>query len=140
MSGVWRLLLPLMATAALGGGCGQVSGDCSGGSLSGDTCVPYPGVHWTDAKATAAAADLFRYSTGLQGTLTHPRCRVVAHLRYYEARSICHVRFLQKGRPARAVVVALHLSGHGVANPDCARRWRSNPYCAGKGRLVTSAM
>jgi len=138
MSGVWRLLLPVFAAASLGGGCGQFAGDCSGGSLSGNTCIPYPGVHWTDAKATAAAADLFRYATGLKGTLASPHCRVVARLRYYEARSVCHVRFLQRGRPARTVVVALYLSGHGVANPDCSRRWRKSPFCAGKGKPVTT--
>src|SRR6476619_7160778 len=96
------LILPLLMAAWFSGGCGQMAGDCSGGSLSGDTCVPYAGVHWTDARATAA--DLFKYSVGLKGTLTRPHCRVVAHLRYYEARSVCYAQFVQGGRPPRSVV------------------------------------
>src|SRR4051794_6407366 len=55
--GMWRLSLPvLLAAACLTGGCGQMAGDCSGGSLSGSTCVnTQAAVHWTDARATAAA-------------------------------------------------------------------------------------
>jgi hypothetical protein len=37
---MWRLLLPLLAAACLGGGCGKMAGDCSGGALHGDHCVP----------------------------------------------------------------------------------------------------
>jgi hypothetical protein len=135
---MWRLIFPVLVAAWFGVGCGQMAGDCSGGSLSGNTCIPYPGVHWTDAKATAAATDLFKYSAGLKGTLTRPHCRVVAHLPYYEARSVCHAQFVQTGRPPRSVVVMLYLSGHGIANPDCRRQWRTNPYCAGKGKLIAA--
>jgi hypothetical protein len=136
---MWRLILPaLAAVACLTGGCGQMAGDCSGGSLSGNTCIPYPGVHWTDAKATAAALQ-FNYSyrnKTFRGMLTEARCRIVKHLRYYEAKSLCKAIFASPGHAPRRVVVAFNLSGHGVLFPDCSKHWKTNPYCVGKGRVV----
>jgi hypothetical protein len=129
--GMWRLILPVLVAASLGGGCGQMAGDCSGGSLSGDTCVPYPGVHWTDSKY-----DYSYMNKTFKGRLTQARCRIVRHLRYYEAKSLCKAIFVSPGHAPRPVVVAFNLSGHGALGPDCSKHWKTSPYCVGKGRVV----
>jgi hypothetical protein len=134
---MWRLIFPVLVAAWFGGGCGQMAGDCSGGSLSGDTCVPYPGVHWTDAKATAGAL-AFDYAPMVKGKLTRVRCRVVARFRFYEAESLCSAVFVEPNAAPRRVVVAFSLSGHGILNPDCRHHWKSSPYCSARGKPVYS--
>ena len=122
-------------------GCGTFSstrgGDCSGGSLSGDVCVPYPAVHWTKARATTAAL-AFDYAPMVKGKLVEARCRIVAHLRYSEAESVCTAVFVTPGAARRPVVVAFHLGGTGAVNPDCGYRWRSSPYCSARGQPIVS--
>jgi hypothetical protein len=136
--GMWRLFLPLLVAACLGGGCGQMSGDCSGGSLSGSTCVnTQVAVHWTDARATAAAT-AYDDAPMVRGRLTQSRCRIVARFPAYEAESVCKGVFVAPNEEPRRVVVAFSLSGIGVMNPDCASHWKSNPYCSGKNRTRTS--
>jgi hypothetical protein len=135
---MWRLILPVLLAALFSAGCGQMAGDCSGGSLSGDTCVPYPGVHWTDAKATAAASK-FNYALRnktFKGKLTQAQCRIIKRLPFYEAKSLCKAVFVSPGQPQRRVVVAFNLSGHGMLSPDCSKHWKTSPYCVGKGRVV----
>jgi hypothetical protein len=86
---MWRLFLPVLVAACLSGGCGQMAGDCSGGSLSGSTCVnTQVAVHWTDARATAAAL-AYDDAPMVRGRLTQARCRIVARLPAHEARSVC---------------------------------------------------
>ena len=66
-----------------------MAGDCSGGSLSGSTCVnTQVAVHWTDARATAAAM-AYDYAPMVSGRLTQSRCRIVARFPAYEAESVC---------------------------------------------------
>lgn len=132
-------MLPVLVAASLGGGCGQMAGDCSGGSLSGDTCVnTQVAVHWTDAKATAAAS-AFDYAPMVRGRLTQARCRIVARFPAYEAKSVCKGLFMAPNQQPRRVVVAFSLSGIGAVNPDCASHWKSSPYCSGSNRPVTSS-
>jgi hypothetical protein len=132
---MWRLILPVLVAAFLAGGCGQMAGDCSGGSLSGNRCVPYPGVHWTDAKATAAALEFNKYykTPVAKGRFIRTRCRVVARFRFYEAESVCSAVFVGPTVAPRKVVVAFSLSGHGIASPDCRQHWKTNPYCSVSG-------
>ena len=114
---MWRLVTLLCLLVASSGCVGSgFQGDCSGGSYNGDRCVPYPGVHWTDAKATAAALTYNHYN--IKGRLTKARCRVVARFRFYEAQSVCTAVFVGPNVVSRKVVVAFGLSGHGIANPD----------------------
>ena len=137
---MWRLsLLALLALACLGGGCGQTQVECSGGTPSGNTCIPDPGVHWTDAKATAGAL-AFDYAPMVKGKLTRARCRVVARFHYSEAESLCHAVFVAPNKPPRPVVVAFSLNGHGVLNPDCKHHWKSSPYCSARGQSVNSGL
>jgi hypothetical protein len=138
LTGMWRLILSLLAAACLGGGCGQMAGDCSGGSLSGSTCVnTQVAVHWTDARATAVAL-AFDYAPVVRGRLTQARCRIVARFPAYEAKSVCKGKFEAPNQAPRRVVVAFSLSGIGAVNPDCASHWKSSPYCSGKNHMATS--
>jgi hypothetical protein len=128
--GMWRLILPVLVAASLAGGCGEMAGECSGGTPSGNTCIPDPGVHWTDAKATAVALAYNKYdeAPGVRGRLTKARCRVVARFQFYEADAVCTAVFVAPNVASRRVVVAFFLSGHGIATPDCRQHWKSNPY------------
>jgi hypothetical protein len=133
---MWRLLLPVLVAVPLGGGCGQVAGDCSGGRLEGDRCVnTQVAVHWTNVKARAAAL-AFDYAPMVRGRLTQARCRIVARVPgpAYEATSVCDGVFVAPDQEPRRVVVAFSLSGIGAVNPDCSRNWKSSPYCSGKNR------
>jgi hypothetical protein len=131
------LLLFVGLAAVFNSGCGQMAGDCSGGVLSGNTCVnTQVAVHWTDARATAVAL-AFDDAPDVRGRLTQARCRIVARLPAYEARSVCKGEFVAPNQEPRRVVVAFNLSGIGAVNPDCARYWKSSPYCSGKGRVAT---
>ena len=115
-----------------------MAGDCSGGSLSGSTCVnTQVAVHWTDARATAAAM-AYDYAPMVRGRLTQSRCRIVARFPAYEAESVCEGVFVAPNEKPRRAVVAFSLSGIGVMNPDCASHWKSSPYCSGKNRTRTS--
>jgi hypothetical protein len=135
---MWRLILPLLATACLTGGCGQMAGDCSGGSLSGSTCVnTQVAVHWTDTRATAAAMG-YDYAPMVKGRLTQARCRIVARLPAYEARSVCKGVFAAPNQEPRRVVVAFDLSGIGAVTSTCASHWKTSPYCSGKNQAATS--
>jgi len=132
------LVLPLLVAMCLTDGCGQMGQiECSGGHASGDTCIPDPGVHWTDAKATAAALK-FDYAPMVRGKLTNARCRIVARFRYYEAASLCRAEFVAPSKAPRRVVVAFSLNGHGVLNPDCKHHWRTSPYCSARGQPINS--
>src|SRR6478609_2769339 len=111
---MWRAMLPLLVAVCLGGGCGQLAQiQCSGGTPSGGTCIPDPGVHWTDAKATAGAL-AFDYAPMVKGKLTKVRCRIVGRFRYSEAESLCRAVFVAPPKAPRRVVVAFSLNGHGV--------------------------
>ena len=125
----------------LSAGCGEFSssagGDCSGGSLSGNTCIPDPPVHWTDAKATAAAA-AFSYAPMVQGRLKQAHCRIVARFEFSEAESLCTAVFSAPGTQPRRVVLAFSLSGRGAVNPDCRHHWKSSPFCSGRGQAIYS--
>jgi hypothetical protein len=140
-SGMWRSMTVAVMAAALAGGCGTFSstrgGDCSGGSLSGDTCVPYPGVHWTKARATAAAL-AFDYAPMVKGKLVEARCRIVARFHYSEAESLCKAVFVTPSSARRRVVVAFALGGTGAVNPDCHHHWKSSPYCSARGQPIVS--
>ena len=115
-----------------------MAGDCSGGSLSGSTCVnTQVAVHWTDARATAAAM-AYDYAPMVMGRLTQSRCRIVARFPAHEAESVCEGVFVAPNQEPRRVVVAFSLSGIGVMNPDCASHWKSSPYCSGKNQTRTS--
>jgi hypothetical protein len=138
LGGMWRLMLPLLAVVCLGGGCGQMAQiQCSGGTPSGNTCIPDPGVHWTDAKATEGAL-AFDYAPMVKGKLTKARCRIVARLRYSEAESLCRAVFVAPNKTPRRVVVAFSLNGHGVLNPDCKHHWKTSPYCSARGQPIYS--
>src|SRR3954447_19864306 len=129
-SEMWRSVAIAVVAAALAGGGAFSStkgGDCSGGSLSGDTCVPYPGVHWTKARATAAAL-AFDYAPMVKGKLVEARCRIVARFHYSEAESLCGAVFVTPGSARHGVVVAFSLGGTGAVNPDCRQHWKSSPY------------
>ena len=130
-----------MVAAGLSGGCGAFSstrgGDCSGGSLSADTCVPDTAVHWTNARATAAAL-AFDYAPMVDGKLVKARCRIVARFRYSEAESVCGAFFVTPTSAGRRVVVAFRLGGTGAVNPDCRHRWKLSPYCSARGQPVVS--
>ena len=132
---MWRLGIPVLAAAScLGTGCGQMAGDCSGGTLSGNTCVnTQVAVTWTDARATAAAL-AFDNAPMVRGKLTHARCRIITRLPAHEARSLCTGVFVAPNHGSRHVVIAYYLSGTGVVNPDCSIHWKSSPYCAGRGK------
>ena len=120
------------------GGCGQQGAvECSGGTPSGDTCIPDPGVHWTDTKATAGAL-AFDYAPMVAGKLTKARCHVVARSQFSEAKSLCSAGFVAPNKPPRRVVVAFNLNGHGVLNPDCDHHWKSSPYCSARGQPINS--
>jgi hypothetical protein len=135
---MWRLMLPLLVAACLGGGCGQMAQiQCSGGTPSDGTCIPDPAVHWTDAKATAAAS-AFDYAPMVKGKLIKARCRIVARFRYSEAESLCRAVFVAPNTTPRRVVVAFSLNGHGVLNPDCKQHWKTSPYCAAWGQQIYS--
>jgi hypothetical protein len=139
LTGMWRLSVPaVLALACLGGGCGQMAGDCSGGSLSGSTCVnTQVAVHWTNARATAVAL-AFDDAPDVRGRLTHARCRIVARLPAYDARSVCTGMFVAPNQTQKRVVVAFDLSGIGAVNPNCASHWKSSPYCSGRNQMATS--
>ena len=97
--------------------------------MVGDSCVPYPAVHWTDVRATAAAS-AFSYSPMVKGRLTQVRCRVVARLPYSEGRALCRGLFVSPDQGPSRVVVSFDLNGHGVLNPDApdiGRRARTAP-------------
>jgi hypothetical protein len=134
---MWRLIFPVLVAAWFGAGCGQGAVECSGGTPHGDTCLPNPGVRWTDAKATAAALT-YSEAPALKGRLTHPRCRIVARLQFYEAESVCRAVFVAPNVAPRKVVVAFSLSGHGGLVPDCRQHWKSSPYCSARNRLILS--
>ena len=140
-SGLWRSMTVAVMTAALTGGCGTFSstrgGDCSGGNLSGDTCIPDPGVHWTKARATAAAL-AFDYAPMVKGKLVEAHCRIVARFHYSEAESLCKAVFLTPSSARRRVVVAFALGGTGAVNPDCHHHWKSSPYCSARGQPIVS--
>lgn len=136
---MWRIVA--VSTALLGvlvaPGCGQFAGDCSGGSLSGNTCIPYPGVHWTNDKATTHVL-AFDDRPMVAGIFTKARCRIVARFPAFEARAVCRGVFSTPGHGRRMAVASFNLSGHGVVNPDCAHHWRTSPYCAKRGQLIYS--
>jgi hypothetical protein len=140
-NGTWRSVAIGVVLAGLLAGCGAFSstrgGDCSGGSLSGDVCVPYPAVHWTNGRATTAAL-AFDYGPMVKGRLVGARCRIVAHFQYSEAESVCRAVFVAPGSPRRPVTVAFHLGGTGAVNPDCDQHWRSSPYCSARGQPIVS--
>lgn len=143
MTSVWPhpvcLLLLFVLAAFFSSGCGQMAGDCSGGVLSGNTCVnTQVAVHWTDTRATAVAL-AFDDASDVRGRLTQARCRIVARLPAYEARSVCTGVFVAPNQEPRRVVVAFDLSGIGAVNPDCARYWKSSPYCSGKDQVATGS-
>ena len=109
-----------------------MAGDCSGGSLSGSTCVnTQVAVHWTDARATAAAM-AYDYAPMVSGRLTQSRCRIVARFPAYEAESVCRGVFVAPNEEPRRVVVAFSLSGIGVVNPDCATSLEVQPLLFGQ--------
>jgi len=115
-----------------------MAGDCSGGSLSGSTCVnTQVAVHWTDARATAVAL-AFDDAPDVRGRLTQVRCRIVARLPAYEARSVCKGMFVAPTQEPRPVVVAFYLSGIGAVNADCKHHWKTSPYCSARGQPIYS--
>jgi hypothetical protein len=127
----------LACTAATG--CGQFMGDCSGGVYQDGGCVnTQVAVHWTNARATAAARR-FDYRPMLQGRMTQVRCRIVARYAAHEAASLCRGVFVSPSKRAGRFVARFALSGIGVMNPDCSTHWKTNPYCNGKGHVITSS-
>jgi hypothetical protein len=137
MGRILAVLMLLVAVACCGCGSSTFGRECSGGTVVGDSCVPYPAVHWTDARATAAAL-AFDYSPMVNGKLTQAHCRVVARLPYAEGRALCRGVFVSPGQASSRVVVAFDLNGHGVLNPNCSRHWETSPYCSARGQPVQS--
>jgi hypothetical protein len=95
-------------------------------------------VHWTNARATAAARR-FDYRPMLQCRMTQVRCRIVARYAAHEAASLCRGVFVSPSKRAGRFVARFALSGIGVMNPDCSTHWKTNPYCNGKGHVITSS-
>jgi len=134
------LVLVLVALSLFGEACGHISGggDCSGGTLDGDTCVnTQPSVHWTAARASAAA-DRFIYAPMVRGKLTNAHCRIVARYAGNEAKAVCSAVFTPPSDAPRPVRLAFSLSGIGIVNPDCNTHWATSPYCTARGRQPTS--
>jgi hypothetical protein len=126
-----RRALPLLAFAAFAAtSCGSgFSGDCSGGRFEDGRCVnTQPAVHWTAARA-AAAADKFTYAPMVRGELSNARCRIVDRRPAFEATADCKVTFTAPGREPRRVRVVFDLSGIGAVNVDCDRPQASDPFC-----------
>lgn len=133
-----RTILVLVSVAGLLAmpACGSsgVGRECSGGVVSDDHCVStQPAVHWTAAKAQAAAL-AFDYSPMVPGRFTNVRCQIVARSAASEARTVCRGLFASPGQSLRPVVVAFNLSGIGAVNPDCSVDWQTSPYCSGRNR------
>lgn len=131
----------VVLVALLTAGCGSFSstrgGDCSGGTLSEDVCIPNPGVHWTKARATSAAL-AFDYAPMVKGKLVEARCRIVAQFQSSEAESVCRAIFVAPDSPRRPVTVAFRLGGTGAVNPDCRHHWKLSPYCSARGQPIVS--
>jgi hypothetical protein len=95
-------------------------------------------VHWTNARATAAAR-LFDYRPMLQGRMTRVRCRITARYPAHEAAALCRGVFVSPSSRAGPFVARFALSGTGVMNPDCSTHWKTSPYCTRKGHVITDA-
>jgi hypothetical protein len=113
-------------------------GDCSGGYYTDGTCIGTErAVHWTAAKA-AAAVRSYNDAPMVRGRMTDVRCTIVARRPAHEAAALCRGAFVAPGKATRRVVARFALGGTGSLNPDCSERWATSPYCAGKGRMVTT--
>jgi hypothetical protein len=137
---MWQSVAVLLGLVAVScsTACGSFAGDCSGGVYSGGRCVStQPAIHWTAAKAQAAA-DAFDQRPMVPGRFTQARCRIVRRYPALDATAVCNGVFLAPGQSPRKVVAAFSLSGIGVINPDCQINWQTSPYCSGKGQDVTS--
>jgi len=115
--------------------CGDSMGDCSGGPDCGNGG---PAVHWTNAKATAAARR-FDYRPILQGRMTKVRCTIIARYPAHEAATLCRGVFVSPSKRAGPFVARFALSGIGVMNPDCSTHWKTSPYCTRKGHAFTDS-
>ena len=137
MGVVVRLSVLIAAVVACTGApaCGQAAGDCSGGPNCGNGG---PAVHWTNAKATAAAR-AFDYRPMIQGRMTEVRCKIIARYPAHEAASLCRGVFVSPSRRAGPFVARFALSGIGTMNPDCSTHWKTSPYCNRKGHVITDA-
>jgi hypothetical protein len=119
--------------------CGQFMGDCSGGVYTNGGCVnTQVAVHWTDARATAAARR-YDYAPMLKGRMTQVRCRIIARYPAHEAASVCRGVFVSPAKPDRQFVARFALSGIGMMNPDCSTDWKTSPYCTRKNHVITDS-
>lgn len=120
-------------------GCGQFMGDCSGGVYTNGGCVNTQiAVHWTNAKATAAARR-FDYRPMLQGRMKRVRCRIIARYPAHEAAALCRGVFVSPSTRAGPFVAQFALSGIGVMDADCSAHWKTSPYCTRKGHAFTDS-
>lgn len=132
------LVIGAVLTGTAAPACGQFMGDCSGGVYTNGGCVnTQVAVHWTNARATAAARR-FDYAPMLKGRMTTVRCRIVARYPAHEAASLCRGVFISPSKPARRFLARFALSGIGVMSPDCSTDWQTSPYCVRKGHVITS--
>jgi hypothetical protein len=121
----------------LGSACGSgMTGDCSSGP-SVDCGGTTPAVHWSDARATAAATH-FSYAPMVAGRLTQAHCRIVRRSAGDEAQAVCSAVFVSPTGPPTQARLALTLNGVGAVNPDCSLLWRTSPYCTARGEPATS--
>jgi hypothetical protein len=133
------ILAAAMVACAGAPACGQFAGDCSGGVYTDGACInTQPAVHWTDAKATAAARR-FTFAPMVKGRWTNVGCKIIARYPAYEATSLCRGVFAAPGKAPRRVVARFSLSGIGAVNPDCSLRWETSPYCLGRNRTITTS-
>lgn len=131
------IVIALGLLSLVGGACGSGTvGDCSSGP-SDDCGGTTPAVHWSDARATAAAMR-FTYAPMVAGRLTRAHCRIVDRVDGNEARAVCRAVFVGPAGPPRQTHLAFSLSGIGVINPDCSTLWRTSPFCAARGQAVTT--
>lgn len=128
MMGRNLVLLAFAAWAATSCGSGFI-GDCSGGRYEDGACVnTQRTVHWTAARA-AAAANHFTYAPMVRGRLSRAVCRVVARRLGHEATADCTALFTAPHKHPRRIRVVFDLSGIGVVNPDCDRLRANDPFC-----------
>ena len=112
--GVSRCVVALVAAVFLPG-CGTVAGDCSGGYLNGNSCViTERPVHWTAARAEAAAAR-FSLAPMLKARLRDVTCSLIPHKQL----AVCSALAFKAGQKPRRAQVLFHLLDHGSVYPWC---------------------